>query len=526
MVDGPADGRFGDGRSGARADGRSAHRDVSFWFDSLAESGQDALAPRAPLSGDSSTGVCIVGGGLTGLWTAYYLKKADPSLQVTIVEKHVVGFGASGRNGGWCSALFPRSTDSLRREYGDDAARAMREAMIDTVDEVGRVIDAEGIDCDFVKGGTIVFARDTVQRSAAMTEVDEARRFGVDRLELVTSGSHDDPRSRALAATSSLAAAFDPACARLHPGKLVRQLASVLEAMGVVIAEQTEIVEWAPHRALFSGAGGDGLVSCDQLVLATEAYGSQLPGVGRRIMPLYSLMIATEPLPDDLWEELGIEHGMTFSDYRHLLIYGQRTADNRFAFGGRGARYHWGSSIKPGHDRVARVFDHLQSALGDLFPAARNARFTHRWGGPLGVARDWHPTASFNPRTGVAFAGGYVGDGLSTTNLAGRTLAVLIGDARGVATDVSGPTSDAPTALRPTSLHPTSLHPTSPGPTSAATLRTLPWVNHLSPKWEPEPLRFLGANLGLVGTGAADLEESVTGRRSIAARLLGPLTGH
>ncbi|WP_440710536.1 NAD(P)/FAD-dependent oxidoreductase [Herbiconiux sp. YIM B11900] len=467
----------------------SAYRDLSFWFDSLAASGSDALEPRAALHGDVSTGVCIIGGGLTGLWTAYYLKQADPSLTITVVEKETVGFGASGRNGGWCSALFPKSTDALRRLYGDEAARALRLAMIDTVDEVGRVAAAEGIDCDFVKGGTLTFARDTVQRASAAAEVDAARGFGVDPLELVTPGAHDDAHSRAIASTSSLAAAFDPSCARLHPAKLVRGLARVLEGLGVVIAEQTEVVDWAPGRALFHSADGDGLITCDDLVIATEGYGSQLPGVGRRIMPLYSLMIATEPLPDETWDELGIEHGTTFSDYRHLLIYGQRTADNRFAFGGRGARYHWGSAVKPEYDRVDRVFDRLQDTLGDLFPAAKHAEVTHRWGGPLGVPRDWHASVGFNPRTRLGFAGGYVGDGLSTTNLAGRTLADLI----------TGRESD---------------------------LTALPWVNHLSPKWEREPLRFLGANLGLVGTTAADLEESVTGRRSLAARLLGPLTGH
>ena len=113
------------------------------------------------------------------------------------------------------------------------------------------------------------------------------------------------------------------------------------------------------------------------------------------------------------------------------MIYGQRTADNRFAFGGRGARYHWGSAIRPEYDRVQRVFDHLRRTLGELFPVLDSARFrdaavTHRWGGPLGVPRDWHATASYDPATRVAWAGGYVGDGLSTTNLAGRTLADLM----------------------------------------------------------------------------------------------------
>lgn len=467
---------------------------ISFWFDSLG----DASPPRAPLTGDLDTDVCIVGGGLTGLWTAYYLKKADPALSITVIEKERVGFGASGRNGGWCSALFPTSTEALRRLYGDEAAQAMRRAMIDTVDVVGRVTEAEGIDCDFAKGGTLVFARDTAQRTAAVADVNAARLFGVDELELVTPSSQDDARRHALGASSSLAASYDPACARLHPAKLVRGLAAAVERLGVRIAEQTEVVEWAPSRVLFSGARGEGLVSCDTVVLAVEGYGAGLPGVGRRILPLYSLMIATEPLPDELWDEIGIDHGVTFSDYRHLLIYGQRTADNRVAFGGRGARYHWGSTIRPEYDRVDRVFDHLESTLGELFPALRGAAVTHRWGGPLGVPRDWHATASFNPRTGVAYAGGYVGDGLSTTNLAGRTLAELI----------TGQPAAQPDG--------------TPGPS----LRELPWVNHLSPRWEREPWRFVGANLGLAGTSAADLEESVTGRRSLAARLFAHLTGH
>ncbi|MBF4573296.1 FAD-dependent oxidoreductase [Herbiconiux sp. VKM Ac-1786] len=513
------------------------YRDLSFWFDSLAGSGRDDLTPRPGLAGDQRTDVCIIGGGLTGLWTAYYLKRANPSLAITIVEKHIAGFGASGRNGGWCSALFPTSTAGLRRAYGDEAAIAMRQAMIDTVDEVGRVVAAEDIDCDYAKGGTITFARGGVQLAAARAEVEAASAFGPDRLELVTPSTGDTaggpgtddgrgntagnaspgqrevdagdrrdvgavggvpsgaPSSRsaalrqALGATGASAASFDPSCARLQPAKLVRGLAAVVERMGVVIAEQTEVVEWAPRRVLCQGAAGQSLVHCDTVVIATEGYGATLPGVRRRILPLYSLMIATEPLPAALWDELGIEHGTTFSDYRHLLVYGQRTADDRFAFGGRGARYHWGSSITPDHDRSAAVFAHLERALIDLFPAAEGAEVTHRWGGPLGVPRDWHASASYNPRTGVAFAGGYVGDGLSTTNLAGRTLADLIG---GRETELTG----------------------------------LPWVNHRSPRWEPEPLRFIGANLGLLGTTAADAEEALTGRPSIAARLLGPLTGH
>jgi len=449
------------------------YRTLSFWHDTV----PDDLTPRQPPGGELDVDVAIIGGGLTGLWTAWYLLAADPSLSIAVLEKDIAGFGPSGRNGGWVSALFPRSTASLERTHGRAAAIAMRRAMIATVDEVGTVAAAAGIEADFAKGGTISYARSRVQLAAARRELAEAASYGVDELEY-----WDASR---LGASRTLGASFDPACARVHPAKLVRGLAGALKSRGVRIFEGTEVLSYSAGTAVTV----HGTVHCDTLVVATEGYGATLPDSRRRVLPLYSLMIATEPLPEHFWEEVGLEHGQTFSDYRHLLVYGQRTADNRFAFGGRGARYHWGSAIRAEYDRVPAVFGHLRRALGELFPAIGDAAVTHAWGGPLGVPRDWHASASFDPVTRIAAAGGYVGDGLSTTNLAGRTLADLI----------TGTDSE---------------------------LARLPWVNHRSPSWEPEPLRFIGANAGLTAMRIADAEERITGRPSLAARLLGPLVGH
>jgi glycine/D-amino acid oxidase-like deaminating enzyme len=360
----------------------------------------------------------------------------------------------------------------------------MRRAMIDTVDEVGRVTAAEGIDCDFTKGGTVTFVRSGAQLTSAHNEVAEAHLFDVDRVSLWGSDmvGAKFPGVRARAAT------FTPDCARVQPAKLVRGLARVVEALGVPIYEQTQVTGWTAGEVRVSTAQGPRAVRAKTVVNATEGYGSTLPQVGRAVLPLYSLMIATEPLPEETWQRIGIEHGQTFSDFRHLLVYGQRTADNRFAFGGRGARYHWGSAIRPSYERVARVTHHLHRALLGLFPDVGHARITHEWGGPLGVPRDWHASVGYDSASGVAWAGGYVGDGLSTTNLAGRTLADLI---LGTESELTG----------------------------------LPWVNHRSPRWEPEPLRFLGANGGLLGMQLADAEEQVTRRSSLTARLIAPLVG-
>jgi len=237
-----------------------------------------------------------------------------------------------------------------------------------------------------------------------------------------------------------------------------------------------------------------GVVTARRVIRATEAWTSSLPGSERDVVPVYSLMVATEPLPASFWQGTagsrggGLAAGETFTDARHLLIYGQRTADDRLAFGGRGAPYHYGSRIEPAFDRSEAVFAALRSSLIELFPALSGHAFTHGWGGPLGIARDWHASVGLDATTGVGWAGGYVGDGVGTTNLSGRTLADLV-----LGRDTE--------------------------------LTRLPWVGHRSRRWEPEPLRWLGVNAGLRAMSAADAEERLTGRPSLAARLMSPFIG-
>jgi glycine/D-amino acid oxidase-like deaminating enzyme len=428
---------------------------------------------RASLSGGATVDVAVVGAGFTGLWTAYYLLGADPSLRVALVEQAHAGFGASGRNGGWCSALFPVSARALAREHGHGAAVAQYAAMRDSVAEVVRVAHAEGIDADIAVGGTVVIARSSPQLERARAEVADAREFGID-LELLDAAA----ARRRLNASSVLGGTFTPYCAAIHPGKLVRGLADVVERRGAAIYEATRATRITPHTVTTRA----GTLRAGVVVRATEGYTAGLPNMRRAIAPVYSLMIATEPLPDTTWDEIGLAGRETFSDFRHLIIYGQRTADGRLAFGGRGAPYHLGSRVASSYDRVPRVFAALRATLVELFPALRDVAITHRWGGPLGVPRDWHASVGLDRDTGLAWAGGYVGDGVSTTNLAGRTLTDLI------------------------------LQRESP-------LAGLPWVGHRSPQWEPEPLRWLGANAALRAMTWADAAETRRGRPSRAASI-------
>ncbi|MFD3404698.1 NAD(P)/FAD-dependent oxidoreductase [Kribbella sp. NPDC058693] len=441
-------------------------------------SAPDPLPERPGLAGDRQADVVIVGAGYTGLWTAYYLAKADPSLRIFVLEAQTAGFGASGRNGGWCSALFPVSSKRLAALPGSsrEAAIELHRAMQASVNEVGLVSAAEGIDCDYHKGGTVVLARTRVQLARARAEVDAAAEWGPGDLQFLT----PDEVAAKVRATKVLGATFTPHCAAIHPGKLVRGLAAAVERLGVTIHEQTPVTRILPGRAVTPY----GVVRAEVVVRATEGFTPGLAGQERAVAPVYSLMVATEPLSAEVWDRIGLADRPTFSDQRHLIIYGQRTADGRLAFGGRGAPYHFRSRIEPGFDDVPRVFKGLQKTLRDLFDIS--PEFTHAWGGPLGVPRDW--CASVGLERGVAWAGGYVGDGVSTTNLAGRTLRDLI--------------LERDTALT-----------------------RLPWVGHRSRAWEPEPLRWLGINAGLRAMTLADVEERVTRRESVIARLMAPLLG-
>jgi glycine/D-amino acid oxidase-like deaminating enzyme len=454
------------------------YRSLSFWHDTV----PGTLTPGEPLPADTEADVAIVGAGFTGLWTAYYLAKTAPDLRVVVCEREIAGFGASGRNGGWCSALFPASLNKLERMAGRDAAIAMQRAMHETVDEVGRVAAAEGIDCHYAKGGTVMLARTPVQLERARAEIAEAREFGFDEsdLRLLTATE----AQKLAGASSVLGGTYTPHCAAIHPARLARGLAEAVRQLGVEVYEQTPAREIHPGRVVTAS----GTVRARYVVRATEGYTPQLPGLERALAPVYSLMIATEPLPEDVWAQIGLADRPTFGDLRHLIIYGQRTADGRLAFGGRGAPYHLGSAIRPSFDRVPAVFDALRRTLAELFPVLGEVPVTHCWGGPLGVPRDWCASVGLDQASGLAWAGGYVGDGVSTTNLSGRTLADLI----------TGRDSE---------------------------LVRLPWVGHQSPPWEPEPLRWLGLNAGLRVMSVADREELRTGRPSRAAAFMGRFLG-
>jgi glycine/D-amino acid oxidase-like deaminating enzyme len=422
------------------------------------------------LPGDTDADVVVVGAGFTGLWTAYYLAKADPSLRVIVLEREIAGFGASGRNGGWVVGELAASLPAVARTAGPDAASAMVRALHATVDEVGAVSRAEDIDCHFAKGGAVDFAINRAQLERLQGHYETVRRFGF--------GDEDYRWLSARETTAQVNAAgvhaglFAAHCAVIHPARLARGLADVIERLGVRLYEQSGVEGIEPGGVVTR----HGRVRADVVVRATEAYTAELPGQERALVPVGNHMIATAPLGPDVWAEIGLERREAFEDARHLIFYGQRTADDRLAFGGLSVPYHYRSRIDPSEFERSPVHERLRKTLVDLFPVLMDVEVTHRWGGVLGIPRDWFPSVGFDRAAGFAWGGGYVGAGVAAANLAGRTLADLI----------AGQDSD---------------------------LVHLPWVGHRSPDWEDEPARWLGVK-GAAGVLAlVDHIELLTGRR-------------
>jgi glycine/D-amino acid oxidase-like deaminating enzyme len=418
---------------------------LSYWHDTLAPG--DDLAPRPPLPGDLEADVAIVGAGFTGLWTAHSLLRADPALRVVVLEAEVAGFGASGRNGGWCVGDYGGPVAAVERAGGTGSVEAMAREMHRAVDEVGAVVAAAGIDCGFHKGGAIYFAANERQLRRVHHHHAQQARYGLgDAWSLL-----DDREAAAIVRAAGIrGAVFTPHAATVHPARLARGLAVEVERLGGTIHEGT------PVRAIDAGRArtDHGAVRAEVVVRATEAYTGSIEGHEREVLPLGNYMVATEPIDDATWASIGLADRQLFELSAVMLGYGQRTADGRIAWGGLSAPTWWNGRVPPSPMRNRRVADRLRATLVRLFPALDGIAVTHHWGGVLGVPRDLLPGIGFDRASGLAWAGGYSGQGVAAANAAGRGLADLI---RGEDTD----------------------------------LTRLPWVGHRSRRWEPEPLRWL-----------------------------------
>ena len=450
---------------------------VSFWLTQL-----DPGRPRPALSGSRTADVCIVGGGFTGLWTAYELLRRQSSLDVVVLEAHEVGFGASGRNGGWVEGSLAGDREHWAARGGRDGVIALERAMHETVDEIGRVAERERIDCGFKKGGALTVAQSELHAGRVRAAVQRDREWGLgDEDSVLLDGAQAQAR---VAVDGVLAARWFAHCARVQPATLVRGLGEAAERAGATIFEGTTVRRIEPGVA----RADSGEVRAGVIVRATEAYTAGLEGQHRVMLPLYSSVIATEPLGPSVWNELGWENAETLADSRHRYIYAQRTADDRIVIGGGGIPYRFGSGTDAEQPPPTEVATAIRRRLAQLFPSLADVRVDGVWQGVLGVPRQWAPAVGIDRATGLAWGGGYVGEGVAAANLAGRTLADLILE-------------------RETEL------------------TTLPWVGSMGRRWPPEPLRFAGVRGVNAMMRVADRREQLTGRDSLAGRAAHLISG-
>ncbi len=423
------------------------YRKQSFWLDTIPGS----LAPRAALEDDIEVDIAIVGAGYTGLWTAWYLQQHHPGLNIVILEAEIAGFGASGRNGGWCASYIT----GIEHWFDDPETRAgavrLQRQMFDAVKEVGHVTQQESIDCHFDQSGALEVAVLPVHLKRLREELEYMHAQGFTDTDYRWL-SPDETRGM-INIDKVGGGLLMSHCAAIHPARLARGLAERVEKQQVRLYEKTPVLEITGRQLRTP----HGKVTAQTIVLATEGYTNTLPDQQRRLVPVHSMMVVTEPLNTEQLKAIGSPDRYTFGTPDHIVTYGQLTNDNRIAFGCRGS-YCYGSRVHD-FDPLEAEFGLVRKTLLRFFPDLKDIRFTHAWGGPMGVSRSLRPSINHDPVKGLAWAGGYFGNGVGAANLAGRTLADLV---------LGRDTQRVDT----------------------------PWVNPPDghDKWEPEPVRWLGIN--------------------------------
>jgi glycine/D-amino acid oxidase-like deaminating enzyme len=429
---------------------------------------QGSITARDCVKAADSFDVAIIGGGFSGLWSAYHLKQLQPSLKIAIFEQKYVGYGASGRNGGWASAEYPTSNSRLIKEHGVQTYKNLRKSLIESIDEIGQIAKSNAWQIEYAKGGALVFATNKAQLTRISSEIDDEHKFLT-----------KDQASELLNVANIKGGIYTPHCAALNPFNLTQSLAKYLESIGVKIFEESKVEEISDKSLLVNGHR----IGCQISIRATEAFTAR-KWIANQQIPIYSLMIATERLSSEILTQIRNSQRATFQEACNLITYAQITGDNRLAIGGRGSRYKLFSHLSERSETDVRMHSALEKRAVKWFPQLQSVNFEYRWGGPIALTRRWQSYINYNPITGQAAIGGYVGDGVTLSYLVAKTLAQIIDGQK---------TPD------------------------------LPFVNQRIGRWEPEPIRYLAVNAGFKATVVADFEERITGRPSLIAAVVDPL---
>jgi glycine/D-amino acid oxidase-like deaminating enzyme len=386
---------------------------------------QETVGPRRPTpraSGSVRADVAVIGAGYTGLWAAYQLVRSDPSLRIVVLDAHEPGFGASGRNGGFAMTLLDFTLHRLATNWGDEAAAHAHLAVARSVEEIAKTIVEEGIDADLETTGLLRVATNAAQLDRIEREQQAAERLRLPGFRSLDRGQvHELVRS-----PTYLGGLLEDACALVNPAKLAVGLAEVVQAAGVHVHGGSPVVDLAAANGGIELRTPAATVHAATAVLAANGWTHRVPGFQRRSLPLYTYIVATEPLSDQQWDAIGWQGRQGIEDERNYVHYYRPTPDGRIVWGGTDAVHEYGGAIVPRRDRHERIRRRLERELLATFPQLGPVRFTHHWGGPLSVTSRFTPQFGTTAGGRLHYAFGYSGHGVAPAHTAGRVLRDLV----------------------------------------------------------------------------------------------------
>jgi len=389
-------------------------RERSYWLSSR------EYVPSPPLDKSIAVDVAIIGGGFTGVSTAYHLKKLEPSLKVAVCESQVVGFGASGRNGGFAMTLFGLTMQITKFRFGEAAVLSAHRYMERAVDYVGELVQEHNLDCDYERPGFLRVATSEKYAERIKEEMALAQRLGIGGIEWIDA----ETLAKEVKSPLYLGAWWEPRCALVNPAKLAWEMKKVAQKHGVEFYENTSVEEIRRQGEGFLLKANGNNISCRYLVLATNAYSHLIPQLRRKQVPGFTRIVLTEPLGDRL-KPIGWQNRQGIEDARNLVHYYRLTADNRLLMGGGDIGIAYGHDMEK--DREEANFQHLEQHVVEIFPSLKSVRFTHRWGGPVAIPVDMAPVLGYLGEDKRAVYGlGYVGHGVAMSHYNGWTLAELL----------------------------------------------------------------------------------------------------
>jgi glycine/D-amino acid oxidase-like deaminating enzyme len=403
---------------------RENFKEKSYWMTTR------DYTPGAPLQGDIDVDVAVVGGGFTGLSSAYHIKKAEPNLKVALLESEVIGFGASGRNGGFNMTLFGLTLSITALRFGKQKAREAHHYMERAVDYLRDLVAELGIDCDYEHPGFLRVATSEKYKKRILHEIELACKLGLEGIEWL-----DEAQTREqVQSPMYLGAWWEPRCGILNPAKLSWGWADAIRPMGVEVYENSPVAEIVRENGKVRLDTPNGIVRADKVVMATNAWSHFFKELRRKQVPVWTHIVMTEPLAEKHFEEIGWQNRQGIEDARNLVHYYRLTADNRLVMGGRDVSLSYGEDMEKDLNPV--TFEGLKDDVREIFPALKEIQFTHEWGGPVSVPLDMAPAIGFAGDKNVVYSLGTVGHGVSMTQLNGRTVADLILERKTDLTDV------------------------------------------------------------------------------------------